>query len=104
MGDRLRGAPAQARGLAFISSDPLLADDIRLVTPAGTARNAGVENAVLADGGLAYFVGFVSATLFPSAQVRYGPSVTGQNFVYNVDDISTVAAFRNPQVSYWQPQ
>jgi hypothetical protein len=84
-------APLQALGLYFISSDPLLEDDIRLVTSAETAQNAGVENEVLTDGGLAYFVGIVSSTPFPSAQIRYGPGVTGINFIYNVDDISTVA-------------
>jgi hypothetical protein len=84
-------APLQALGLYFISSDPLFADDIRLVTSAGTAQNAGIENEVLADGGLAYFVGVVSSTPFPNAEIRYGPGVTGTNFVYTVDDISTVA-------------
>jgi hypothetical protein len=97
--EMLFAAPIQALGLYFISSDPLFADDIQLVTSAGTAQNAGVENAVLADGGLAYFVGFVSATPFASAQVRYGPGVTGQNFVYNVDDISTVEVAAIPEPS-----
>jgi hypothetical protein len=82
--------PLRALGLYFISSDPLLDDDIRLLTSAETAQNAGVENEVLVDGGLAYFVGIVSSIPFSSAQIRYGPGVTGINFVYNVDDISMV--------------
>jgi hypothetical protein len=85
-------APLQALGLYFITSDELLADDIRVVTSAGTAQNAAMENAVLADGGRAYFIGLVSATSFTSAQVRYGPGVTGANFIYNVDDITTSTA------------
>lgn len=86
-------SPLQALGMYFISPDALFADDIVLMTSAGTAGNSDVDFAPLADGGLAYFIGIVSdGSPFTSAQVRYGPHVTDTFFVYNVDDISTVPA------------
>jgi hypothetical protein len=85
-------SPLQALGLYVVTSDALFADDIRLVTSAETAQNSDTEVAVLPDGGFVYFLGLVSATPFGSAQAEYGPGVTGDFFVYNVDDITTVTA------------
>jgi hypothetical protein len=90
------GSPVNAVGMYFISSDPLFAGDIRLVTSLETASNAGTENLILGDGGLAYFVGLVSGTAFDGVDVGYGPDVTGQFFVYNVDDITTASTAVTP--------
>jgi hypothetical protein len=91
-------ASTQALGLFIVSSDPLLAGDIELITSIGTATNAALEQTVLSDGGLVYFIGLVSNALpFASAQVRYGPAVTGINFLYTVDDITTVTAAQVPE-------
>ena len=87
------GAPLNAIGLYLITSpDGLLAGDVRLETAAGVVVNAGTENSTLSDGGRVYFLGLVSGgPAFSNVQVRYGVGVV-DNFVYNVDDITTVAA------------
>lgn len=91
--------PRRAFGMYVISSDPLFAGDIRLVTAAGTVENSATEYDTLGDGGLVYFLGFVSDGLpFNEVQVRYGAG-TADNFVYNVDDITTVTAVPVPEVS-----
>jgi hypothetical protein len=89
-GDELQLAfvdPVFALGLFVITSDPALADEILLVTSEGTAGNSASEEAVLGDGGIAYFVGLVSTAPFVGATLDFADD--GVNFVYNVDDITT---------------
>lgn len=77
-----------ALGLFVITSDFASPDEIELVTPVGTARNAAHET-ILGDGGIVYFVGLVStAGLFSEATLQFADD--GQtNFEYNVDDVVT---------------
>lgn len=83
---RLRG-PFNALGLSFITSDPLLAGDILLQTGLGTVENSAIEETILGDGGVVYFLGLVSTdATFGSAQIRFDPLATG-TFLYNADDI-----------------
>ena len=80
--------PIRALGLYFITTaDPVFPGDILLVTPVGTATNAGTPNLILPDTGTAYFVGLVSDAEFTSAGVQFGPLAVG-TFLYNVDDIT----------------
>jgi hypothetical protein len=89
-------SPLRALGLYFISSDELLAGDIVLETPIGTAAN-GTSPEMLTDGGLAYFIGLVSETApFGTANVTYGAGVA-DFFVYDVDDITTLTATPVPE-------
>jgi hypothetical protein len=82
--------PLQAIGIYIVSSDALLAGDVRLETAAGIVENSGTANSILADGGNVYFLGLISnGAAFSNAQVRYGAGVL-DFFVYNVDDITTV--------------
>ena len=79
---------ALALGMFFIASDAAIADEILLVTLAGTAGNSATPFAVLADGGIAYFVGLISTDQFNSATVDF--LADGEiNFAFNVDDIAT---------------
>jgi hypothetical protein len=90
-------APLRAIGLYIVTSpDGLLAGDIRLETVAGIVTNSGSEYSTLSDGGRVYFLGLVSDGLaFSEVQVRYGAGVA-DNFVYNVDDITTVTDEATP--------
>jgi hypothetical protein len=77
----------------FITGDELFAGDIVLETSAGVASNSDVVSTQLLDGGFVYFIGFISDSgPFSYANIRYGPAVNGVNFLYNVDDITTVQA------------
>jgi len=90
--DMLFATPAAALGLYVITTaDPVFAGDIQLVTPIGTALNAGTPNLTLPDGGTAFFIGLVSDTAFSNASVQFDPGAVGA-FLYNVDDITTSAA------------
>jgi hypothetical protein len=82
-------AQSSAVGLYFVTGDTLLAGDIRLVTPLGTATNSATPDQLLAGGTKAYYVGLVSqgSGLFSGASVQYGPGTTGA-FFYNADDLS----------------
>ena len=96
-------APAAGVGLYFITTaDPVFAGDIQLVTPAGTALNAGTPNLTLPDGGTAYFVGLISDTPFSQAGVQFDPGAVGA-FLFNVDDITIAdpAASAAPEPSGW---
>lgn len=78
-----------AVGLYFVTGDTLMAGDIRLVTPLGTATNSVTPDQLLAGGTRAYYVGLVSqgSGLFSEASIQYGPGTTGA-FFYNADDLS----------------
>jgi hypothetical protein len=81
-------SPVQALGFFVVTSDAALASEVLLTTAAGTAPNSDTEEAILGDGGLAYFVGLVSDTSFSSATLEFADD--GEvNFVYNVDDVIT---------------
>jgi hypothetical protein len=79
----------RAFGLSVISGDPLFAGDVRLVTAQGEAANGDLEESVLPDGGLVYFVGLVAPAPFAQVAVRYGPGSDGAAF-FNVDDVTLV--------------
>lgn len=82
--------PITALGLFFITGDPLFANDIELITPFGSVFNSDVEELVLADGGLAYYLGVVSDDAFSSVDIGF--ALDGEvNFLYNVDDITISA-------------
>jgi len=81
------GQPLFALGLSFITSDPVLAGEIRIVTAQGTVLGSGVPEQVLPDGGIVYFLGLTGGSI-SSAMVDF--AADGQvNFAYNVDDIVT---------------
>jgi len=82
----IAGAGIAALGLFVITSDFAVADEIELVTAAGTARN-GSHEAILGDGGIVYFVGLISThTTFQVATLQFAND--GEtNFAYNVDDV-----------------
>lgn len=77
-----------AVGMYFVSGDPLFANDISIVTSSGTAFNGDAVDIAFPDGGLAYYVGLVSDTLFASASVQFNSAAVG-TFLYSVDDITT---------------
>lgn len=81
--------PILALGMFFITSDPLMQDEILLVTAIGTAGNSAVEEAILPDGGIVYFVGLTSSEAFSAATIAFADD--GEiNFAFNVDDITTL--------------
>jgi hypothetical protein len=80
-------SPVFALGLFVITSDPALAGEVELVTPGGTAPNSATEELLLADGGLAYYVGIVSDTPFATATLSTDDA-SGVFFLYNVDDVT----------------
>jgi hypothetical protein len=78
--------PLHAMGLSVITSDPVLAGEIQLITSSGTALGSGVAETTLPDGGIVYFLGLVSADLFSAATLTFADD--GEiNFAFNVDDI-----------------
>lgn len=87
--DLVFGTPVNAIGLFVVTSDAALLDEILLgVDGLGVAGNAATEEVILADGGLAYFLGIISDTPFTGATLDFAND--GEvNFVYNVDNITT---------------
>lgn len=81
-------SPVNALGLFVITSDAAAADEILLMTSVGTAYNSATQETTLGDGGIVYFVGLISDTLFSSATLEFADDAE-INFVYNVDDIVT---------------
>ena len=78
----------KALGMFLITSDPVLAGEIRLVTTAATAFGSDVSEGTLPDGGIVYFLGLQSTEPFSSALIGFADD--GEiNFAYNVDDITT---------------
>jgi hypothetical protein len=86
-------------GLFVVTSDPALEGEILLSAGGGeTIANAADPFAILADGGLAYFLGLTSATTFSSASLGFLDD--GEvNFVYNVDDIRVGAPVPEPSAA-----
>ena len=82
-----RSFRSQEEPYFITTADPVFPGDILLVTPVGTATNAGTPNLILPDTGTAYFVGLVSDAEFTSAKVQFDPVAVG-TFLYNVDDIT----------------
>ena len=80
--------PVFALGISFITSDPILAAEIQLVTPVGTALASDLPETTLADGGIVYFLGLVSTDPFSAASIDFADDGES-NFAYNVDDIVT---------------
>jgi len=78
---------SHAFGMTVVTGDPLLADDILLVTPQGTAGNSPAPLATTSDGGFVYFIGLVAAQPFDTVQVRYGDPAHTVAFLYTVDDL-----------------
>ncbi len=60
-----------ALGMFFITTDPVLAGEIQLVTFVGTALGSDVSEGVLADGGITYFPGLTSTDPFTSALIDF---------------------------------
>lgn len=87
-------ADSCALGMYFITSDYVLEGEIQLITDAGTAYIDSAVYTVLGDGGIAYFLGLTSDTLFSSVTIGFGD--TDINFVYNVDDITTASSVPVP--------
>lgn len=86
---QLSFAPVAAIGLFLITSDPAVAGEIQLVTPAGTALGSATPEATLGDGGLAYFVGLVSTdSVFSTATLDFDDDAE-INFTYVLDDVTT---------------
>lgn len=79
--------PSTALGLTIVSGDPLVADDVLLVTGQGTAGNAPMPAGTTSDGGLIYFVGLVAETPFETASIRYGHPDEAVAFLYTADDL-----------------
>lgn len=79
--------PSTALGLTIVSGDPLVADDVLLVTGQGTAGNAPMPAGTTSDGGLVYFVGLVAERPFETASIRYGPPDEAVAFLYTADDL-----------------
>ncbi len=84
--------PSTALGLTLVSGDPLVADDVLLVTDQGTAGNAPVAAGTTSDGGLVYFVGLVAETPFETASIRYGHPDQAVAFLYTADDLLVAQA------------
>lgn len=79
--------PVYAVGLYVITSDPVMQDEIQLVTDVGTAGSNEGEFIELSDGGMAYFLGLTSTAAFSWATLDFAPD--GVHFSYSVDDITT---------------
>jgi len=84
--------PARAFAMTGVSGDPLLADDVLLVTDQGSAGNAPVPLGTTRDGGLVYFVGLVAEAPFQEVRVRYGDPAGAVAFLYTVDDLVVARA------------
>lgn len=84
--------PISGFGAYFITSDPLLTGDIKLVTSGGTALSSATREMTLADGGIVYFLGFYDASsTYSTVQIRYDASAAGA-FLYGMDDFRIVSA------------
>lgn len=81
-------SPVNAVGMYFVSGDPLFANDIELVTSAGSAFNGDIVDVTFGDGGLAYYIGLISDQSFSSTSIAFNPLAEGA-FLYSVDDITT---------------
>lgn len=79
--------PISALGMYFITSDPVIDNEIQLSTNAGDAYIASGTEEILADGSFAYFLGLKSDTTFSTASIGFLDN--GIHFAYNVDDITT---------------
>ena len=79
--------PVSAFGIYFISGDPLVAGDIILATPVGTASNSATIDRSMPDGGVAYYIGLISEQSFTSVDIQFSPDAV-ETFLYDVDDIS----------------
>lgn len=82
--------PVNAIGMYFVSGDALFANDIELVTSAGSTFNGDVVDVAFGDGGLAYYIGLISDVSFTTASIQFDPLAEGA-FLYSVDDITTSA-------------
>jgi hypothetical protein len=90
-------SPIFAIGMFFVTSDPALAGEILLTTPEGIVGNAATPFQILADGGIAYFIGLVSTEPFTSAAVDFAPD--GEiHFAFNVDDVTTALPEPSPSL------
>jgi len=82
------GGPTNALGMSFITSDPVIDNEIQLITNLGVAYVDADVYTILDDGGYAYYIGLSSSEWFYSANIGFLDD--GEtNFVYNVDDITT---------------
>lgn len=80
--------PGSAIGLYFISADPLLDGDIKIIAGGATASLVARQvQQTLPDGSRVYFLGVVD-TAAPITQARV-EALAGGFFLYNVDDIIT---------------
>lgn len=80
--------PGSAIGLYFISADPLVDGDIKVIAGGAIASlEAGRVQETLPDGSRVYFLGVVD-TDAPMTQARV-EALAGGFFLYNVDDIVT---------------
>jgi len=80
--------PGSAIGLFFISADPLVDGDIKVMAGGVTAELAAQQvQETLPDGSRVYFLGVVD-TQQPITQARV-EALAGGFFLYNVDDIVT---------------
>ena len=77
-----------AFGLTVTSGDPLLADDLMLVTADGQAGNSPLALGPASDGGQIYFLGLVSSIPLNEVALRYGDSVNHVAFLYTIDAIT----------------
>lgn len=84
-------APVTAIGLFFITADPLLDGDLKMVAGGATALLKALDvQETLPDGSKVYFLGVIdNEAVFSSADVEALP---GGFFLYNVDDIVTAPA------------
>lgn len=80
--------PGTAIGLHFISADPLMDGDIKVIAGGVTASLVARQvQQTLPDGSRVYFLGVVDTTA-PITQARV-EALAGGFFLYNVDDIVT---------------
>lgn len=88
-------SPVHAIGMYFVTSDLVIDGEIQLITDAGAAYIAADPYTILADQGVAYFLGLRSDTRFSTVTIEFFDD--GSHFAFTIDDITMASATPVPE-------